>query len=195
MQKYLAMAVVVLLTLGMAPYSPNQSKSPLDTSPPINEIRTEFTQTGMLNLVENAIENFGEHILVAVHDFTYQGIADTIMKRNRSDEPFELYLLIGAETDGPDRNHEAEVEICTQLDRLRDVQVRFLLGLNHKFGVFSGEHFELVLTGSTDWTKEAFERQDNHIISIPDAETVESFTSEFWELWNDSDVIYGCDEF
>lgn len=198
MQKYAVVAAVMLLTLGMMPYSPPHAHNPhtqLDDFPPANEIRTEFTETGMLNLIENSFENFGEYILVAMHDFTYQPFADVIMKRNRSNEPFLMYLLIGAETEGQDANHQVEVEICNQLDRIRDVQVRFLLGMNHKFGVFSNEDHDLVLTGSADWTKEALERQDNHIVSIPDADVVDEFTREFWDLWNDSNVLIGCDEF
>jgi phosphatidylserine/phosphatidylglycerophosphate/cardiolipin synthase-like enzyme len=55
--------------------------------------------------------------------------------------------------------------------------------MHHKYVIVDGER---VLTGSTNWTDDAFTREENVIVEADDAQLAAAYTANFEELWRRS---------
>jgi phosphatidylserine/phosphatidylglycerophosphate/cardiolipin synthase-like enzyme len=55
--------------------------------------------------------------------------------------------------------------------------------MHHKYVIADGER---VLTGSTNWTDDAFTREENVIVEVEDAGLASAYTANFEELWRRS---------
>ena len=172
-KKAVSIAVIFLAALGAGYYAGTRSAK--------GEVSVLFCpeEDCMGQMVEE-MDGATSSVHAAVRSVTSPEIARALMRAH--ERGVEVLVVIG---------QEDHVNPLSQDPILREAGLRVRYDgntkgwMNDKFVIVDGR---VVITGSPDWTEEAWRYNDENLLLVSSEETVKAYETEFAELWSG---VYG----